>query len=337
MITPLVPCAFAHWLCCYVKGEFWPDTKQFRSQTKLQFKLHKLLKSFPLLAFLISMKISAFAAETSITTPANPSVPAALQGAKLDTEAALRISQAAIGTIPADYTLLDRQGKPVRLSSFRGKPLLVSFIYTGCFQVCPTNTRSLYEAVQALQKLVGHNKFNVVSIGFNQPYDTPQAMRSFAAQHAINAVNWEFLSPHASIVTALTRDFGFSYAPTVAGIDHVLEVTLLDAQGRVNAQVYGDRLSPEKLGEPVRQLIRGEPIQNNFSLGELINRVRIICTVYDPNTGAYRYDYGLILEIAGGCTFFLFMIWMFTEEWRMRRRVRRQMLKEKISPVAAKT
>ena len=249
---------------------------------------------------------------------------------KFNSETALRLSQAAIGTTPPDYTLLDRQGQAVRLSSFRGKPLLVSFIYTGCFQVCPTNTRSLYQAVQALQKLVGSDKFNVVSIGFNQPYDSPQAMRSFAAQHAINAVNWEFLSPHPSIVTALTKDFGFSYMPTAAGIDHVLEVTLLDAQGRINAQVYGDKLSPEKLGEPVRQLLRGEPIQNNLSLSELINRVRIICTVYDPTTGAYRYDYGLFLEIAGGCTFFLTMIWFFTEEWRMRRRVQRQILRKKL-------
>ncbi len=293
---------------------------------------HNFLNSLrKLVLFLFYVSVS------STVNSATATAIAAIETGKLDTAAALRISQAAIGTTPADYTLLDRQGQSVRLSSFRGKPLLVSFIYTGCFQVCPTNTRSLYEAVQALQKLVGRDKFNVVSIGFNQPYDSPQAMRSFAAQHAINAVNWEFLSPHASIVTALTRDFGFSYAATVAGIDHVLEVTLLDAQGRINAQVYGDRLSPEKLGEPVRQLLRGEPIKNNLSLTELINRVRIICTVYDPNTGSYRYDYGLILEIAGGCTFLLFMIGFFTEEWRMRRRVRRQMLKKEISPVVART
>lgn len=329
MTTSFIPCALTHWLCYYVKGEFWLCAKLSCFQN--------LFKSFKLFLLLALVNTAAFASNTPTAPPATPSTTAVIEGGKLDTEAALRFSQAAIGTTPADYTLLDRQGQAVRLSSFRGKPLLVSFIYTGCFQVCPTNTRSLYEAVQALQKLVGRDKFNVVSIGFNQPFDSPQAMRSFAAQHAINAENWEFLSPHPSIVNALTRDFGFSYAATASGIDHVLEVTLLDAQGRINAQVYGDKLSPEKLGEPVRQLIRGEPIQNNLSLSELINRVRIICTVYDPTTGAYRYDYGLFLEIAGGCTFLLFMIWFFTEEWRMRRRVQRQMLKRDISPVAVKT
>ena len=58
--------------------------------------------------------------------------------ATLDPAEALRISQAAIGRKIGDYTLLDRAGKPVRLADYRGKPLLVNFMYTGCFQVCPT-------------------------------------------------------------------------------------------------------------------------------------------------------------------------------------------------------
>ncbi|MBT9508059.1 SCO family protein [Rhodoferax sp.] len=246
------------------------------------------------------------------------------EAGKFDQADALRVSQAAIGGAPANYTFLDRQGRPVRLSNYLGKPLLVSFIYTGCFQVCPTTTRSLHEAVQTLQKIVGPDQFNVVSIGFNQPFDSPQALRAFAAQHSINAANWEFLSPHGSIVEPLTRDFGFSYESTAAGIDHVLKVTLLDAQGRIYTQVYGDLLTPEKLGEPLRQLLRGAPLVQASRLSDLVERVRIICTVYDPTTGGYRYDYGLILEIAGGLTFFLAMIWFFASEWISRRRARWQ-------------
>ena len=58
----------------------------------------------------------------------------------LDQKAALSASQAMIGTTPGDFAFLDREGRPVRLSQYRGKPLLVSFIYTGCFQVCPLTT-----------------------------------------------------------------------------------------------------------------------------------------------------------------------------------------------------
>ncbi len=236
----------------------------------------------------------------------------------LEPGAALRASQAVIGKAIGDHTLLDREGRPVRLSSYRGKPLLVSFIYTGCFQVCPTSTRSLHEAVRALQKVVGADQFNVVSIGFNQPADSPQALRAFALQHGIDAPNWEFLSPHASIVEALARDFGFSYVATPAGFDHLLAVSVVDAQGRIYTQVYGERVTADQLGEPLRQLLRGAPMPQSLRLTDLLERVRILCTVYDPATGQYRYDYGLILEIAGGVTFALAMLWFFLAEWRAR-------------------
>ena len=69
-------------------------------------------------------------------------------------------------------------------------------------------------------------------------------------------------------------------------------------------------------------LLRGAPMPRQPSLAELIERVRIVCTVYDPQTGRYRYNYGLILEIAGGLTFALAMVWFFVIEARKRRRVR---------------
>ncbi|MCZ8291953.1 MAG: SCO family protein [Hylemonella sp.] len=241
----------------------------------------------------------------------------------LDRAEAIRISQAVIGQQPANYTLLDRRGQPVRLSDYRGKPLLVSFIYTGCFQVCPTTTRMLHEAVQDLGRLVGFDKFNVVSIGFNQPFDAPEAMRAFAAQNGISTSNWEFLSPHRSIVEPLTRDFGFSYVANAAGFDHVLSVTLLDGEGRIYSQIYGDSLTPNQLGEPMRELMRGAPLPPTLNLDDLIERVKILCTVYDPKTGQYRYDYGLFMELAGGTMFFLFMFGYLGREWLQQRRSRR--------------
>ncbi len=251
------------------------------------------------------------------------SIPAALAGAPpaLDERAALRAGDAALGRLVPEHTLLDRQGRPVRLSSYRGKPLVVSFIYTGCFQVCPASTRALHEAVKGLDKLLAPNQFNVISIGFNQPFDSPAAMRAFAAQHGIDYANWEFLSPPPAAVDALTRDFGFSYVATPAGFDHVLGVTLLDAQGRIRAQVYGERMNAQRIGEPLRQLLTdGAVPARGLQLADVIERVRILCTVYDPETGQYRYDYALIFEIVGGLLFFLTVAVYFGLEWRNRRR-----------------
>lgn len=241
----------------------------------------------------------------------------------LDQAEALRASQAVIGRPIGDYTLLDRNGQPVRLASYRGKPLLVSFIYTGCFQVCPTTTRALDETVHALQGRFGNNQFNVISVGFNQPADSPQALKAFAAQHRISQPNWDFLSPPAPIVGPLTRDFGFRYEATAAGFDHVLQVTLVDAQGRVARQVYGDKVAADALGEPLKQMLAGAPLPPQTQLADLIDRVRLLCTVYDPKTGTYRVDYSLAIEIAGGLTFIFAMALYMLNEWRARRRARR--------------
>lgn len=241
----------------------------------------------------------------------------------LDPDAALRASQAALGRELADHVLLDTQGQPVRLSSYRGKPLLVSFIYTGCFEVCPTTTRSLSEAVDAMAKVFGADKFNVISVGFNQPFDSPLAMRAFAKQMRVDAPNWHFLSPPPASVDALTRDFGFSYVATPAGFDHLLTVSVVDSQGKVYQQVYGERLSQDRLGEPLRRLLRDNPLPADTAMDALVRRVRLICTVYDAKTGTYRTDYGLLLEVAGGVTFALAMLWFFIGEWRAQRRARR--------------
>ena len=241
----------------------------------------------------------------------------------LDPAAALRTSQAAIGRTIGDHTLLDREGRPVRLASYRGKPLLVNFIYTGCFQVCPTSTRALLEALRAMRGGFDASQFNVVSIGFNPPADSPQAMKAFALQQRITTPNWDFLSPHAASVAALARDFGFEYRPTQAGFDHLLQVSIVDAEGRLVTQVYGDDFSADRLGEPLRRLLTDQPLPPQLRLSEIVDRVRLLCSVYDPATGTYRVSYALAIEIAGGITFVIAMLWFFALEWRDRRRARK--------------
>ena len=244
--------------------------------------------------------------------------------AGLDQAIALKSSQAVLERSVSDFTLLDRAGQPVRLAQYRGKPLLVSFIYTGCFDVCPATTRALQNAVEASRNVFGTHQFNVLSIGFNQPADSPQAMKAFALQYRIDQPNWEFLSPHASIVESLTREFGFSYAATPAGFDHILQVTLLDGTGRIYRQIYGDSFGADGLAEPLKQLLSNTPVAQQLSLEGLLDRVRILCTVYDPKSGTYRVQYGLLIEVAGGVTFAMAVVWFFLAEWRTQRRARRR-------------
>ncbi|MFZ5542782.1 MAG: SCO family protein [Pseudomonadota bacterium] len=249
---------------------------------------------------------------------------AGLKAQPLDREAAFAASQAVLGRAAPEITLLDREGRPLTLARFRGRPLLVSFVYTGCFQACPIGTRALHDAVEKINLALGPEQYSVVSIGFNQPADSPQAMKAFAAQHRVGNRNWDFLSAPADQVEPLTRAFGFSHRSTPAGIDHIAQVTLVDANGRIVHQIYGERPTAEDVAEPVRRLLRAEPLPPRAPWSDLVDRLRLLCTVYDPETGTYRVSYALALEVAGGLTFAFAMAWFFLAEWRGRRRAGRR-------------
>lgn len=229
------------------------------------------------------------------------SVPAAaaLRDEGFDVDRALRASQAVIGQPLGGYTLIGSDGQPLRLDALRGKPLLISFIYTGCFQICPSTTRNLKLAVQAAERTLGTGTFNVVSIGFNQPFDTPEAMGAFAREQGVQQPYWKFLGIDQATLEALSRNVGFSYQGAAAGFEHITQITVVDATGRIYRQIYGDNFPLPQLVAPLKELIAGEPPAQQ-TLTQLIERVRILCTVYDPVSGQYRYKYSILLEIAGG-------------------------------------
>lgn len=259
-----------------------------------------------LIGLLVGVAGSATAAE--VTSQAAAPV-------KFDQQFALKKSQSVIGKQVGNYTLLDRNGQPVSLADYRGKPLLVSFIYTGCSEVCPATTQYLGKAVKYMQAALGADSFAVVTIGFNAPWDSPQAMREFAARQKINLPNWEFLSADAATMQNLTHDLGFEFAYSVTGFDHISQLTLIDQAGTISRQIYGDSFELPQLGEPLKKLVGN--VQSQYPGWEGIsNRIRLFCTVYDPKTGEYRTDYSFFV----GTFISIFMIYACfswaLREWR---------------------
>ena len=89
----------------------------------------------------------------------------AAQVTEFDANQAIERSQAVVGQELGEYALLDRYENPVSLADLRGKPLVLSFIYTSCHHVCPTLTRSLKNAVEVARDALGEDSFNIVSVG----------------------------------------------------------------------------------------------------------------------------------------------------------------------------
>lgn len=240
-----------------------------------------------------------------------------------DEKQALSISQAAVGNQIGDYTFLDRSGRKVRMADYRGKPLVISMIYTHCPFVCATTTRNL-SALKASQDALGAENFGVLTVGFDTENDTPEAMDDFAKRMEVNLPKWEFVSADTETIKKLSKDLGFVYFPTDdGGFNHITQTTFVDAKGRVYRQIYGEEFENKTLLEPLRDMIynikTAEP-----GLAGLSNKVKLFCTVYDPKSKKYRISYSYFYGVGAGVLVSLLILWWIMVEYRRSPKKRRR-------------
>jgi len=232
-----------------------------------------------------------------------------------DRDAALAVSQAAIGQPLGDYVFRDTDGQPFRLQSLQGKPLVVSLIYTSCHHVCPLITQNIADTVDIAQEALGDDAFSVVSIGFDWQVDTPDRMRMYAAAKGIDTPVWHFLSGDEATVNKLSEDVGFQFYPSAKGFDHLSQTTVVDASGRVYRQVYGQDFGPPALVEPLKELVFDTPREAGF-VEHWVDTFKLFCTVYDPNSGRYEFDYSIFMTILVGVLCLGAILTFILLEWK---------------------
>lgn len=207
--------------------------------------------------------------------------------------AALRTSQAAIGRPTGDHRFVDQHGRAFSLAGLRGRPVVLSLVYTNCYAICSGLTLQLREAVRVAHQTLGAGRFAVVTVGFDVEHDTPARMRAYGRDRGIDDADWYFLSGDAPTVRALADEVGFSWRPSPAGFDHVTQATLLDRNGTVVRQLYGPDFAPPTLVEPLKRLVLGAGLER-LSVSDVITRVRLLCSIYDPASGRYRFDVSML-------------------------------------------
>jgi protein SCO1/2 len=241
--------------------------------------------------------------------------------AAFDSDKTIQVSQAAVGSTLQDFEFTDSHGSPVSLSRYQGKPLLVSLIFTSCHHVCPAITKHLATAVDAAREALGEDSFRVITVGFDTPVDTPEAMRMFANQQSIDDPDWDFLSASAETMAGLVENIGFVYFPSPRGFDHVNQVTVVDRDGVLYRQVYGAAFDLPWLVEPLKELVFNRPQPGSHFTSDLLGRIKLFCTVYDPNTGRYKFDYSLFVGMGVGVLSVLAVFaYLLVEFLRARRR-----------------
>jgi protein SCO1/2 len=239
--------------------------------------------------------------------------------AEYDRDSALAVSQSVIGNPIREHGLRDIHGQAFELSQLQGRPLVVSMIYTSCHHVCPTITRSLADTLAVARDALGEDAFSVVSIGFDWKVDTPERMRQFASQHGVdNVPNWHFLASDPATIDALAEDLGFIYYASAKGFDHLAQTTIVDRQGKVYRQVYGVNLQTQSLVEPLKEIVFDTPRDAGI-VTHWLNTLKLFCTVYDPNSDRYRFDYSIFLAIAIGALCLGGIATFVIREWRSAR------------------
>ncbi len=233
---------------------------------------------------------------------------------EFDHKLAFEKSRKAVGNQLSGYTLTGIDGMPFHLDSLRGKPLIISLVYTSCYHICQMTTQHLKKMVEIANESLGEDRYNVITVGFDTLVDSPEMMAEYAKQRGIDFENWKFLSGDADSVKRLIEDLGFSYVRTSNGFDHVLQATMVDHNGIIYTQVYGETFDPPHLMEPLKELVYKRPT-NRGIINDIEDRVRFFCTVYDPASGGYRFDYSLFVGMFAGFTIIFFLIIFLIKEY----------------------
>lgn len=233
---------------------------------------------------------------------------------RLDPRVALERSEATVGRRIGGYTLIDSTGAPLALGAYLGRPLVVSLVYTSCSSVCPATTQHLIGAVNEARRMFGSGEFAVLTVGFDARNDTPVRLAQFAAIQGVKFDDWRLASADAGTLAALLRDLGFSYAAVAGGFDHITQTTIIDREGKIYRHVYGDDFPIQMFIEPLKDTVYGTT--TTFSLRGLLDRVKFICTTYDPGAGRYRIDYGLMFGSVIAAFSLLVMGGLLLREWR---------------------
>ena len=231
-----------------------------------------------------------------------------------DPERAIAHSQAALGGRLSDHAFIDQDGRPVRLSQYDGNPLVISLVYTACVEACPVLIERLAEAVAVAREALGENRFSVITVGFDAEKDRPARLKSFAKTHGIDLRDWRFLSGDAATINALVEELGFLRLASPRGFDHIAQVSVVDDERRIFSHVYGAELEPPALVEPLKALVFDE-LSGPLRFDEIVERIRLFCTFYDPATGRYALDYSFIISLTVGGLALLGLALVLVRAW----------------------
>ena len=138
------------------------------------------------------------------------------------------------------------------------KVVALTFIYTGCPDICPLLTQKMVDVQDELGALFG-TKIAFVSISFDPERDTPEVLKDYAQFWGAKPEGWSFLTGSLEAVRDVTRRYGVFFAKKEDGsVEHSQLTTLIDADGQMRVQYLGARFDAEEFRGDLVSLVDKE-------------------------------------------------------------------------------
>jgi protein SCO1 len=157
-----------------------------------------------------------------------------------------------------DFTFVNQSGKPIHFHQFRSKPLLLTFIYTGCPfpDYCLRMSNNFAQVMQQLQENPkAFSEAQLLSISIDPENDKPAVLRSYG-EHYVGRVDpkfahWEFASGSPEQVRKAADFFGLAYNQKDGQIVHGLVTVLIGKDGKITKIYSGNDWKPEEVAADV--------------------------------------------------------------------------------------
>ena len=109
------------------------------------------------------------------------------------------------------FSLQDADGRSVSLTDFKGKIVVLHFIYTNCPDFCPLHAEKIAEIQKMVNITPMKDMVEFMSITTDPKRDFGQVLKDFGNNHALDPVNWVFLTAAPSAAEDSTRELAKSY------------------------------------------------------------------------------------------------------------------------------
>jgi len=151
-----------------------------------------------------------------------------------------------IGETVPSFSLFDQEGRVVQSARFRGKQIMLNFIFTRCpvATMCPAATLKMIET-QKLAAQARAANFELVSITLDPGYDTPGVLKEYATTRGIDTGNFSFLTGPDTAIKDLLTQFGVIAEFKGDLLQHTLTTVLIDEQGRIIQRADGSVWDPK--------------------------------------------------------------------------------------------